>query len=173
MRTAMTIRKIHLFALGFIICVFALLCGCSRNSGEPLGATSSISRNEERLAIGIRPIKDSWTQLRRQYRTEAWVDANENLCKLVQATPTGALEWEEDYYLSGRMYTTWDGTFPEKLIVHYDYTDRSVAVFYLGTNEAIRAMIMPFEKYHDTPANSTNALLTADPVLAEWGMTRL
>ena len=130
-------------------------------------------QNEARSAAGIRTIKETWTQLRSRADAEVWADDRGEPCKVVQKTPGGALEWEEDYYLSGRHFTNHDGTFPEMLTIHYKHTDRSVAVFYHGPDSSINIMVRPFQKYHDAPTNAVNAFKTADAVLAKWGIPRL
>ena len=159
-------------AVVFVVLSAALL-GCSRQVSEPSRSMSFVADNNKRAEVGVRSVKTTWSQLRSQHGCERWADGKGILCKVAKLTSMGALEWEEDYYQSGKTFTDPDGTFPEMLTVHFNYTTRSVAIFYRGTNQAINRMAMPFEKYDGDPSDATNALLAADSVLATWGMTRL
>jgi len=165
--------QVHIVVASFLGFLAFSMLGCSRSGAPPSSTMSSAADNSIRAEAGIRFIKDPWKRLKDQHDSEQWANAKGDLCKVVQRTSTGSIEWEEDYYLSGRTFTTYDGTFPEMLTVHFSYSTRAVAVFYRGTNQTIDRMVMPFENYNGTPASSTNALSVADQVLALWGMSRL
>ena len=72
---------------------------------------------------------------------------------------SGSLESEEDYYYSGRTFTTIDGTSWEQLTIHYSYThpDSPWTCYYI---------------YRDAPIDELS-LSAAEELLNNWGLQRL
>ena len=72
---------------------------------------------------------------------------------------SGSLEWEEDYYYSGRTFTTIDGTSSEFVTIHYSYThsDSPWTCYYI---------------HGDAPIDELS-LSAAEELLRSWGLHRL
>ena len=73
--------------------------------------------------------------------------------------PSGSLESEEDYYYSGRTFTTIDGTSWESVTVHYSYThpDSPWSCYYI----------------HQGASGDELSLTAAEAILKSWRLERL
>src|SRR4051794_21021827 len=93
------------FWLVYVLITLAVIPGCfsSCTTAGPdyttvppqdVGATNAI-----RNRIGIRPIKDSWRFLHRQWGEETWLDSHGRECKVAKRDENEHIAWEfDDYY---------------------------------------------------------------------------
>ena len=162
----------HNARFGVVLLTLCLACSCMKEAAPPIMPADVEQTNGKRQTIGIRLIKPDWVLGRTEFGAEDWL-LNTNrasFCKRVQRDSHSVILWEEDYYPSGKTYTTFDGTCTEELVIHYDYGKRLYFLHYLGTNDVSAKIAEPFrEGTHDVTALTR----VADTILVPWGLSRL
>jgi hypothetical protein len=121
--------------------------------------------------MGIRQVHPSWHLYKIQFSEEVWTTRpmRGTELKRIHRNQDGDPVWEEDYYYSGRAFTTIDGTIEEHLTIHYSYESDDITLKYAGQDPATEAVLAGL------PEKSSNAqkLSAADEILKKWGMPRL
>ena len=136
--------------------------------------------NAIRQKLGIRTINKDWHYCGMSYREQTWSSGNHGE-KKVARDAKGNILWEQDYYYSGRTFTSPDpdaGTCSEMLSLCYDY---SIQKFYIGIvtgEKSTEAAIESLEQLPSAPfgyagTNNLATLTVADEILESWKMSRL
>lgn len=155
--------------------VLALMCvgvACNRSStAGPQPSPNTMAENQQREKVGLRTVKPTWHLYRVEFGAEDWkVKQNGSLAKRIQRDSKGNPLWEEDYYQSGKTYTTENGGRDwESITVHYDYGSGTLEVHYIGEDPAIHAAFDDLKSKASTPAKK---LSVVDDTLKAWGLSR-
>lgn len=158
-----------------IACVF-FLCGlssCNRNSSatsKTASAANVAAESARRTQVPLRQIKASWKFYKAERNEEVWTStAGGEEVKRLHRSDKGLLEWEEDYYYSGRTFSTIDGVNWENMVLHFDYLTGQFKLYYVGQSPAVETLMSQL------PGSSTNqqTLSIADQILKLWGLSRL
>jgi len=130
-----------------------------------------MAENQQRETMALRLVKPTWHLYRVEFGAEDYKENLQgNLIKRVQRDPKGALAWEEDYYFSGKTFTTFKGqVISEQLTVHCDYGNAMLEVNYIGEDPTVVELL---EKVKNTPS-ANEKLSIADQILKKWGTSRL
>jgi len=155
-----------------VFLTLCLACSCMKEAPPPVMPKDIEQTNQKRQALGIRLIKPTWILGRTEFGAEDWyLNTNRaSYCKRVQRDSNGLIQWEEDYYPSGKTYTHFDGTGWEKAVIHYDYGKGLYFLHYLGTNNVLAKIAEPYREGTRDDAALTKA---ADAILVPWGLYRL
>lgn len=124
-----------------------------------------LAENPTREKIGMRTIEPSWVCFRSIDGQDEWlVDAKKDTAaaKIVKHDSSGALVWETDSYLSGRIVTRDDNKFQEEIKLHCDYSSVQLRLLYLGDDREINSWI------EDAGTNNTACLAVLKRVTAKW-----
>jgi hypothetical protein len=154
------------------VVITCLLTSCERPAATStsLSALTS-SENVRRVSLGLRPVGTNWFFYNAEFGEENWkLTPNGYGAKKIHRDSENNIQWEEDYYYSGRTFKTLpdNSTGWEMLTVHYDYTNSSLYLEYVGTDTAVEA-IAASGTY--APIMS-NKLVIADQILKRWGQSR-
>ena len=127
--------------------------------------------NKKREAIGLRLIDTNWIFGGNKFDMEIWVKSPDGsrIKTIVRGKNNDVVE-DVDFYYSGMTYTNGDGTFTEKLVFSYTYTNKCVQLSYWGTNSLFEKMVQPFRTDN---TNFNAAAEVTDKILKEWKMSRL
>jgi hypothetical protein len=161
--------RLRVFAMLVMLCP-ALACRKSQTSTTlPSYNINVTAENAQRLKLQVRQVNPAWRS-RDQGNEQSWGAGTPIFeTKRTHRDASGKLEWEEDYYYTGRTFSTLDGTSWEFLMVHYDYATSSFSVDYVGQSPVVLALLGTI-----TSNSKTNEILgVADQILKKWGMSRL
>lgn len=148
-----------------------LACSCKpSNSVGTLPIQDPSVSNKLREEIGLRLINTNWHFAYREFGIENWVASSGKSTKSIQYDNGGALNWEEDTYLSGAAFILPSGkSGAERLSIIYYYKEKRAEVAYSGAASNILAAL---NGYIFTGPKE-QVFEKADSVLALWGMSRL
>jgi hypothetical protein len=157
--------------------ILTLLCaGVACNNklmNTPQLSLKTMSENQRREQLGLRPVGRMWHPYRVEFGAEDWkLDASDKWgAKRIQRDSKGDPQWEEDYYYSGQTYKLENEAQDwEKITVHYDYRTGSLEVHYTGMDPVIRASFNDIKSGARTIAEK---LSIVDNALRTWGLSRL
>ena len=162
----------------YALCLWgALLSSCAPHTDFSTIPPKDIEKtNRVRERIGIRVIQSTWAFYGSEFGADKWENGGVGFCKCVQKNANNSIDWEEDYYYSGRSVTdpekgkTW-----ESLTVHYDYSVSRVFISYCGDNSRLQALThtLRSDKAGWIGTSDAETLKVADSILAMWGLSRL
>lgn len=152
------------------------LCGlgsCNRSNSatsKPAPTVNVAAESLRRNQIPLRQIKTNWTLYKSERNEEVWTSrtGGEEVKRLHRST-TGLLEWEEDYYYSGRTFSTIDGVDQEKAVLHFDYLTGRHELYYVGQSPSVETLMSQLS----VSSSNQQTLGVADQILKLWGLSRL
>lgn len=149
--------------------VLGVSCG-DRQPATVVSGAKLATENEERAKLQLRQIHPDWYLYRREFGADDWkIASSDGLVKRVQRDTTGKLLWEEDYYYTGRTFSTSEGQQWETLTVHYDYGPRKLLVSYVGQDATTSSLV----GRANSLATTTEKLSVVEEILRRWGIPRL
>lgn len=131
---------------------------------------TSMGENELRALIGLRKIEANWVLYRSDSQADLWKSNKTGpIVKAVSKDANGTPKSEDDYYYSGAQFTDNDGTAPEVLTARYDYQNKTMGLFYRGTNTKIKSLLKPvLMPWRDPSTNITEAVALARQATKDW-----
>ena len=154
--------------------IFCVTTSCQKpTTSAPAIPAITLAENKQRALLGLRLVKTNWFLYGVQFGEEIWkITSHDNYeAKKINRDANGVIQWEEDYYNSGKtfLFPPDKGTDWESITVHYDYPTSILTVSYVGLDPSITAL------FGDTGpiATKTNDMSIADEILRKWSTPRL
>lgn len=138
-------------------------CGSYRNY-----VSTNDAGQQQREQLGLNPIGANWQLQRDEFSEQDWKarGTDSSISKKVKRDSKGNLLWEEDYYYSGKTFTTFKGeTVLEQLTVYYDYRTSLYKIGYIGASPIIEALVGELKSQ---PVTKENGLRVVNSVLRLW-----
>ena len=130
-----------------------------------------MTENSERGKLSLRPIGPNWQLYRTEFGADDWkIVETGYLSKRVQRDQSGKLQWEEDYYYSGKTFVSINGVkYGEMLTIHYDYPSALFDINYSGEDLVLRDKV----KFKGDLLKSKEFFKATDDLLQSWHLSRL